>query len=109
MPGTVCYLHVYSPHVDKINHNKWNRSRVSSTGVTMTDGLGVEGLRNLFSITPSSQTGMKEALTGVKMSGYVKAITRSSEEPVTSRMQDNEAHDIENEIVRSKRKTEEHG
>ncbi|KAI3736642.1 hypothetical protein L2E82_26575 [Cichorium intybus] len=69
---------------------------VSFTGVKITDGFGVEGLRNrVFSIL-TSQTGTKEALVGVKMNSETEVtlleyldstqLTKSSERGVTSRL-----------------------
>lgn len=82
----------------------------------MTDGFGVEGLRNLVFWTATCQTGMKEALTGVKTSCETEValseldcmqLTKFSVPGVTSTREDEVAHELEKERVRTKRKTEE--
>ncbi|KAI3698605.1 hypothetical protein L2E82_42269 [Cichorium intybus] len=64
----------------------------------MTDGLRVEGLRNLVFWTATCQMGRKEALL---------ELMKSSEPGVASRMEDKAALEIEKERVKAKRKTEE--
>ena len=84
----------------------------------MTDGLGVESLRNLVFSTATCQMGRKEAFTEVKMSLEMEVTLleldcmqcmKSSERGVTVTpwADDIAAHETENERVRTMMKMEE--
>ncbi|KAI3698603.1 hypothetical protein L2E82_42267 [Cichorium intybus] len=82
----------------------------------MTDGFGVEGLRNLVFWTCTCQTGKKEALAGVNMTSEMEVtlleldstqLVKSSAPGVASRMEDMAANEREKERVKIKRKIEE--